>query len=180
MPSNYEEPFDESVHVSELVMRHAEKKAEEVKNRIGNREWRIENKILCTKYDVPCTFILGVDTVGYINGKVLEKAKDRTEARDMIRELQGNTHEVYSGIALVDLQTNKKSVQHEITKVTFNSMGDDEIEWYLDQNEWVDKSASYGIQGAMSRFVKKVEGDFFNIVGLPLSKLREMLVDFES
>lgn len=164
IPSIYDEAFDPDISVEELVMRHAENKAVEVRERLAVSGERLVD-----------TVVLGIDTVGYLDGRILEKPKDREEAFEMIKFLSGSTHQVFSGICVLDLTMNKKIVQHEVTEVTFANMTDDDINWYLDQGEWIDKSASYAIQGKGSKFVEKVNGDFFNVMGLPLCRFNKIL-----
>ncbi|KKP40181.1 MAG: Maf-like protein, septum formation protein [Candidatus Peregrinibacteria bacterium GW2011_GWF2_33_10] len=166
VPSNYEEIFDEKLLPHELVMKHAEGKAVDVYSSfLRKQESFLQDERI----------ILAIDTIGFCNGKVLEKPKDREHAKEMISMLSGTTHEVYSGLCLINLKLNKKNVQHEKTVITFEKMTEEEIEWYLDQNEWQDKAAAYAVQGKGALFVKKISGDFFNVVGLPICRLYQMI-----
>jgi septum formation protein len=159
IPSSYEEPFDENLSPEKLVMMHAENKALDVAQKYRDAT------------------VIGVDTIGFVNGKILEKPRDRAHAKEMIKLLSTYPNQVYSGIAVVNLDLNKKIVQSEKTDVFFGKMTDADIEWYLDQNEWVDKSAAYSIQEKGALFIEKIHGDFFNVVGLPLYRLRKILVE---
>ncbi len=176
MPSDYEELFHENLPPELLVMKHAEGKADYINEKLKMKNGK--SKTLNTIYKIQNTFILGIDTVGYCMGKILEKPVDRAHAQEMIKMLASEPHVVFSGMCVIDLKSNKKIVQYEKTEITFGEMKDSDIEWYLDQNEWQDKAAAYAIQGKGALFVKEIKGDFFNIVGLPLHRLNQMLKSF--
>ncbi len=118
--------------------------------------------------------IIGADTVVYKNG-ILGKPKDRKDAFNMIKYLQGREHEVYTGVALFSRGEDICKAGYERTIVKIKKMSDYEIEWYLDRNEYKDKAGAYGIQGAASIFIEYIHGCYFNVVGLPVSKLYDML-----
>ncbi len=125
------------------------------------------------------SFILGADTIVCADGKVLGKPKDRNEAFTMMRLLQGNIHEVYSGLALIHDRKEIIETVSRKTLVQFSSMSDEEIQSYLDQDEWKDKAGAYGIQGAAGLFIKGIEGDYYNVVGLPLNTLYQVLKKYQ-
>ena len=120
--------------------------------------------------------VLGADTVVVLDGYVLEKPADAEDARSMLRRLSGRTHTVYSGIALVHAVTDRVVSRHAITRVTFSNLTDDEIADYVRTGSPMDKAGSYGIQddrGAL--FVERIDGDYYNVVGLPLHTLYRTL-----
>jgi len=121
----------------------------------------------------PSSFIIGADTVVVLEGVVLGKPKDRTEAYSMLQSLSGKTHSVYTGVAIIAPDTEIQF--HVKTDVVFWELSDDEISAYIDTGEPFDKAGAYGIQGLGSVFVKEIYGDYFAVVGLPVSKtVREM------
>lgn len=125
------------------------------------------------------SFILGVDTIVCAQGKILGKPKDRDDAFTMMKLVQDNIHEVYSGLALIHENKGIIETVSRKTSVQFSPMSDEEIQTYLDKNEWNDKAGAYGIQGAAGVFVKGIEGDFYNVMGLPLNTLYNMLKKYQ-
>ena len=122
--------------------------------------------------------IIGADTQVIVNGKVLGKPIDKTDAVNMISILSGKTHKVITGIAIIDVDTGLKETWVETTMVTFRKLTLDEILSYIDSGEYEGKAGAYGIQGRAAAFVERIEGCYFNVVGLPLSKLMERLRRF--
>ena len=121
--------------------------------------------------------VIGADTVVVIDDKILGKPKDETEAYNMIKLLSGKTHYVITGFALINLSLNKKVVDCEISQVTFKKLSKDCIEDYIQTGESLDKAGAYGIQGYGGLLVENIQGDYFNIVGLPISKISDCLKD---
>lgn len=117
--------------------------------------------------------IIASDTVVYANNEILGKPKDRNDARRMLKMLSGSTHKVVSGVAVI--HKDKISYSSDSTEVTFRELSDSEIEAYLDTDEPYDKAGAYGIQDNASVFIRKINGDYFNVVGLPVYKLFELL-----
>lgn len=118
--------------------------------------------------------IIGADTVVALDGKILGKPKNDENAREMLKFLSGKAHSVFTGVTLIkgDI-TRSFSVE---TKVKFFDLTDEEIDEYIKTGEPADKAGAYGIQGYGSLLVEKIDGDYFNVVGLPVSKLaRELL-----
>ena len=124
---------------------------------------------------VPGDFVLGCDTEVFLDGQVFGKAHDEAHAEGYLRQLSGRTHQVYSGIALRDPQGERAAVA--VTDVTFRQLSDAEIAWYLATDEWQDRAGAYAIQGRGSALVERIEGDFWNVVGLPVPKLLELAPD---
>lgn len=127
----------------------------------------------------PDALVLGVDTVGAYKDHILEKPKNRKDAKRMLKMLQGTTHQVLSALCLIDTKSGRKQVAVEETHITFLPMSDHDIESYLDKKEYSDKAAAYAAQGVGSIFVQKMNGDYFNVVGLPLQRLNLMLKSFD-
>ncbi len=120
-------------------------------------------------------FVLGADTVVVIDDEILGKPVDPDEARRILRRLSGSTHRVITGVSLVQAPGRVESVKHETTLVTFRPLDDEEIESYVGSGEALDKAGAYGIQGLASKFVTRIEGCYFNVVGLPVALVYEML-----
>lgn len=117
--------------------------------------------------------IIASDTVVCANGRILGKPKDRENAYSMLSLLSGSTHSVVSGVAVA--YGGKTSVASEVTEVTFRNIPEREIYRYIDTGEPFDKAGAYGIQDIASVFVEKINGDYFNVVGLPVFRLFELL-----
>ena len=120
--------------------------------------------------------ILAADTVVELDGEILGKPRDEADAIAMLTRLRGQTHRVYSGICLQRGETIQSA--HEITRVTFGEFSDDFIAAYVATGEPLDKAGSYGAQGRGALLVSKIEGDYWNVVGLPLFRLSRMLREF--
>jgi septum formation protein len=123
--------------------------------------------------------ILGADTIVCLNGKTFGKPSDSTEAKQMLSALSGNTHTVYTGFTILETPSYSMHTSFEATEVTFRKMTDDEIEFYVTKVQPFDKAGAYGIQddfGAV--FIERINGDFYNVVGLPLCKVFIALQQF--
>jgi len=119
--------------------------------------------------------IIGADSVVVLQNRILGKPLDRNEAIEMLSFLSGNTHEVYTGYTILDIETENIIVDHDITKVIFRLLSIDEIERYVDVAEPFDKAGSYGIQDESAVFVERIEGCFYNVMGLPVTKIYSSL-----
>lgn len=137
-----------------------------------------ESKALAVAKRVKRGLVLGFDTVVYYDGEVLEKPRSLKEAFIMLKDLSGNTHTVYSGIAMVVVPEGRVIAKVATTKVTFRPLSNREIKSYIESGEPMDKAGAYGIQGAGGAFVEKVNGCFFNVVGLPVKHLMELLDNY--
>lgn len=122
--------------------------------------------------------VLGADTIVVLGGRILGKPADREDAVRMLFSLAGRQHRVYTGVALVDAASGKELVDHEVTSVWIRELTRRQIEAYADSGEPMDKAGSYAIQGLGSVLVERIEGCFFNVVGLPVPKLVRMLDEF--
>ena len=121
----------------------------------------------------PSAYILGADTTVEIDGHALEKPTDRADAERMLRALSGRTHHVHTGLAL--LSPHNQRTHLETTSVTFNSIDQTELRHYLDSGEPYDKAGAYGIQGYAARWIPRIDGDYFNVMGLPLAAAVRLL-----
>ncbi|MEI6509765.1 MAG: Maf family protein [bacterium] len=119
--------------------------------------------------------VLGSDTVVSLEGRILGKPHSEEEARTMLQELSGRTHQVWTGLALLDLEGDRRWLDHESTAVTFRSLAIEEIDDYIRSGEPLDKAGAYAIQGRAAFFIPRIEGCYFNVVGLPLFKLGILL-----
>ncbi|MBT2290504.1 septum formation inhibitor Maf [Paenibacillus albidus] len=144
---------------AEIVRGLALRKAEAVRAAAGERD----------------AVIVGSDTIVVLDDKVLGKPVDELDSKTMLAALQGRTHKVYTGVACIGLQDGRTSVDHRVTSVTMRAMNDVEIAAYIATGEPADKAGSYAIQGLGATLVDRIEGCYFNVVGLPLSLLGGML-----
>lgn len=123
----------------------------------------------------PGLLIIGADTVVYSGGKILGKPKDEKDAHDMLAELSGKTHEVMTGICVLRTADAKAVCERAVTKVTFRELSEETIRAYIATGEPFDKAGGYGIQGRGALLVSGIEGDYANVVGLPVSVLSHVL-----
>ena len=113
--------------------------------------------------------VIGADTTVLCEGRVLGKPKTKEEAKEMLRFLSGKVHEVYTGVAI--LTKEESDCFTSVTKVEFYELTDEEIDWYVSTGEPMDKAGAYGIQGFGCRLVKRIEGDYFTVMGLPVAEV---------
>jgi septum formation protein len=118
--------------------------------------------------------ILAADTTVVIDDHVLGQPTDDEDARRMLKLLKGRWHEVLTGVALLRAGQSKSVSDFERTRVKFAEMSDEEIDWYVSTGEPRGKAGAYGIQGRASIFIEEIQGDYFNIVGLPLRLVYEL------
>jgi septum formation protein len=124
-----------------------------------------------------CLFV-GADTIVVAGDEILGKPSSEDEARRMLRLLSGSVHEVHTGVAVVRRPGLMEGIIDETTRVTFAALSDEDIENYLATGEPFDKAGSYAIQGVAGRYITRIEGCYFNVVGLPLARLFSLLRDF--
>lgn len=161
-PQAVEEHFDPSHTPKDIVCSLALEKAQALAPGIANESPGV---------------IIGADTIVVLNGTILNKPTDPADAKRMLRLLSGNTHRVYTGIALV--HGDRSTMFAEETDVTFRTLSDEEIDAYVAGGSPLDKAGSYGIQddhGAV--FISRINGDYYNVVGLPLCRLYIELMAF--
>lgn len=127
--------------------------------------------------DHPEAIVIGADTLVVTRGARLGKPRDATDARAMLQRLQGRTHEVWTGVALV--RGREQRTAAEVTSVRFAKLTGAEIDAYVASGEPLDKAGAYAIQGLAAGFVRRIEGDYCNVVGLPLARLRLLLAELD-
>ena len=156
IPAVGEESFDCGLLPAEIVCALSHAKADEVSK-------------LCSFADV----IIAADTVVVFDGEIMGKPSDREDAFRMLSKLSGREHLVFTGVTV--MQGDKVFTEYERTAVRFRALTESEIYAYIETGEPMDKAGSYGAQGIGSVFVEGIEGDFFNVMGLPLCRLYKML-----
>lgn len=140
-------------------------------------------KIIKSKNDITerDIIVIGADTVVSKDGTIMGKPMSEADAYQMIMSIQGNTHQVYTGVCILiyNVETNELSekIFAECTDVTVFHMSDKEITEYLSVGDYTDKAGAYGIQGAFGLYVEKINGDYDNVVGLPVARLYQILKD---
>jgi septum formation protein len=149
VPSSIEESA--SGMPSQIVLRLAKEKARDVAG------------------SYPEALVIGADTIVVLSESVLGKPKDEEHAKSMLKMLSGRKHKVYTGVAIVF--NGSIYTDHCVTEVTFDSMTEEEIGEYIATGEPMDKAGAYGIQGFGAKFIHSIEGDYFNVMGLPLNML---------
>ena len=121
--------------------------------------------------------IIGADTVVAVKGQILGKPKDRADALRMLRLLQGTEHQVITGVTVILKETGKTVSFAEVTKVHMYPMTEEQMERYIDTGEPMDKAGAYGIQGKFAAYVSSIEGDYNNVVGLPIGRLYQEVLN---
>jgi septum formation protein len=153
----YEEQTPPAGDAVELVRRHAQGKARSLADEAGDRP------------------VVGVDTAVVLGGRIFGKPGDAAEAQEMLDQLSGRTHLVVSGLCLVTPAW--EAVEHEATRVTFRPLTARDLAGYLASGEWEGRAGAYAIQGRGAALVRRIEGDYLNVVGLPAALLVRLLAD---
>ena len=122
--------------------------------------------------EFPDRLVIGADTVVVIDGEILGQPGDDADARRMLRLLSGEWHDVLTGVAL--MRAAEVVVDNETTRVRFAEMSSGDIDWYIGTGEPRGKAGAYGIQGSAALFIKEIQGDYFNVVGLPVRLVFEL------
>lgn len=159
IPSDYEEKTAD-IEPHELVMLFAENKAKSVVNNIKGK-----------------ALVIGADTIVY-KDEIMGKPKTKDDAARMLRKLSGSTHSVITGISVIRTPAMSITTDYEETYVKFKDISEKEIDAYVNSGEVWDKAGAYAIQGLGSLLVQRIEGCYFNVVGLPIYKLSTMLKKF--
>ncbi|HAQ08598.1 MAG TPA: septum formation inhibitor Maf [Bacillus bacterium] len=149
--SDADESFGEDMSPAEVVMELASRKSRTVSAKL------------------PDSFIIGSDTVVVHDRTILGKPASGQEAFEILKKLSGNTHSVYTGVSIISPE--KEAIFYEKTDVTFWELSDEDIDTYIKSGEPFDKAGGYGIQGFGSMLVKQINGDYYTVVGLPVSRL---------
>jgi septum formation protein len=163
VPHGTKEKVEKKLSPSELVVRLASQKARAVYERLKKNGASQPGKKL----------ILGADTIVVLKGRVIGKPKDKKHAEAILRALSGSKHYVYTGIALIDLSSGKTCRGYEKTAVYFKNLDEHDIIALREKNH--DKAGAYAVQAEEDIYVRKIEGDYLNVVGFPLKKFRKML-----
>ena len=138
----------------------------------------LKAKDVASMNEAKSLIVIGADTVVAHNGKILGKPQSEQDAFDMIKGYQGDKHQVYTGVAILDYDEdgNERVVNHAVkTDVYVNAMTDEEVWNYIHSDNVMDKAGAYGIQSGFAIHIEKIEGDYFNVVGLPISYVYEEL-----
>ena len=138
----------------------------------------VAEKIIEDNKIVEKALVISSDTVVASDGEILGKPCDESDAKRMLRGLSGRAHSVFSGIAITEIEGGriiKTAAATEETKVYFSEMDKDDIEFYINAEQVYDKAGAYAIQGIASAFIEKIEGDYFNVVGLPVRRMFRLL-----
>ncbi|AMC92784.1 septum formation protein Maf [Erysipelothrix larvae] len=151
VPSNVEEILDGNLSIESQIESIAVQKARPI---LESNQDRV---------------VIGADTVVVLDGEILGKPKTAEKAVEMLRKLSGRTHEVITGVAL--LSSENEVIFHNKTFVTFYELSDEEITRYVNTKDPLDKAGAYSIQGQGGLFVSKIDGDFYSVVGLPISRI---------
>lgn len=157
----------------EVVMELSKQKAEEVAAMVSS--YAEEHKDITTPSDI---MVIGADTVVAYDGKILGKPVDEADAKRMLTMLAGNTHSVFTGVTLVLIDKSGRAgelVFYEKTDVKMHKMTEAEIDRYIATGEPMDKAGSYGIQGKCAIYIEKIDGDYNNVVGLPITRIYQEL-----
>lgn len=117
----------------------------------------------------PDSLVIGADTIVVLDDEIIGKPVDEKDSKAMLKKLSGRTHTVITGVSLVWRERNIEDTFHEKTKVTFQKLSDEQIQYYVDNYHPLDKAGSYGIQDWFAVCVKKIDGCFYNVMGMPLS-----------
>lgn len=163
LPADVDESQRHGEYATNFVRRLAEEKA------------RAAARLVAAKSHDGSAIIVAADTVLELEGEVLGKPSSAENARAMLRRLSGRTHEVLTGLAVLPVSGFRFRVVVESTRVTFTPLSDSEIEAYIQSGEPFDKAGAYAIQGRGGRFITRIEGCYFNVMGLPLARLYAIL-----
>lgn len=171
-PAKGEEIITKTVP-EEVVMELSKQKAEEIAALVSS--FGENHKEITTPSDI---LVIGADTVVAYDGKILGKPVDEADAKRMLTMLSGNTHSVFTGVTLVLIDKSGRAgelVFYEKTDVKMHPMSEVEIDRYIATGEPMDKAGSYGIQGKCAIYIEKIDGDYNNVVGLPISRIYQEL-----
>jgi septum formation protein len=159
--------IDESLRAGESPTRYVERLARE--------------KAEAAARHFPCQLVLGADTVVVIDGQVLGKPRDLEDARRMLRKLSDRWHEVLTGVALVRSgdERPQASVAYESTRVRFGPTSEEEINWHVQHGQPLDKAGAYAVQGHAALFIREIQGDYWNVVGLPVQLVYRLARELE-
>lgn len=156
IPSNIEEHSDKT-DPKEYVMDLSRQKAEAIEK------------------DLKEGVILSADSIIYIDEKKLEKPKTKEQAKIMLQSLSGRVNYAVTGVTIIDLYQNKKVTFNEVTEVYFDELSDEEIDWYIENEQYIFERCGYSIAGKSAIYIPKINGDYYNILGMPISRVYKEL-----
>ena len=161
VPSKIKEEINQKIKQNEIPANLSKAKAEKISHKYPDR------------------IIIGADTVVVFNKKIFGKPKDKNESKKMIKVLSGNCHEVITGVTIMNKKLGIVKTFSETTKVFVQKIPTKQIEFYVNNYNTLDKAGSYGIQEWFSVWIKKINGCYYNVMGLPVSKLYRYLIETE-
>jgi len=156
IPSNIEEHSDK-IDPKEYVMDLSRQKAEAIAK------------------DLKEGVILSADSIIYIDDKKLEKPKTKEQAKIMLQNLSGRVNYAVTGVTIIDLYQNKKITLNEVTEVYFDELTEEEIDWYIENEQYIFERCGYSIAGKSAIYIPKINGDYYNILGMPISRVYKEL-----
>lgn len=136
-------------------------------------------KALAVAEENETELVIGADTVVCLDGHIMGKPQNEEDAKEMLRKLSGKTHEVCTGVALIQKSKGIDQTFVETTYVTMKTLSEEEIDDYVSTKEPMDKAGSYGIQGKGALYISHINGDYYNVMGLPVHKLYEVLKQYK-
>ena len=151
---------------------------EEHSNKVEPEEYVMDlskQKALAVAKGLEEGVILSADSIIYIDGKKLEKPKSKEQAKSMLKNLSGRVNYAVTGVTIVDLYQNKTTTFNEVTEVYFDELTDEEIEWYIDNEQYIFERCGYSIAGKSAIYIPKINGDYYNILGMPISRVYKEL-----
>lgn len=160
IPSDYEEDMTLDMPPEELAKHLSLGKAKDIANKLDEG------------------LVIGADTFVTFQERVIGKPKDIEEAKETLRNYSGTHHSVFTGITVIDVSDNRIVSDYAETKVYFRELSDEEIDIYVESDNVLDKAGSYAYQDRASAFIVKIEGDYYTMVGLPISTLDKILKQF--
>jgi septum formation protein len=161
-PSHIDEAMTNDEHPADVVQRLALAKLE---------------AFLSKDMILGCKWALAADTVVHYMGCNIGKPLSRDEAEQTLKQLNGQTHQVYTGMTLFSRHTGKRYTCFDVTNVTFQVFSNEDLQWYLDSGEWQDAAGAYKIQGRGQSLIQSIQGSLSNVMGLPMHKLYRLLRD---
>ena len=159
--SNINEEINQKIEQNEIAMNISKAKAEKISQKYPNN------------------IIIGADTIVVYNEKIFGKPKDKNESKKMLKALSGNCHKVITGVTIMNKKLGVLKTFSETTKVFVKKIPRNQIEFYVNNYNTLDKAGSYGIQEWFSVWIKKINGCYYNVMGLPVSKLHKHLAEIE-
>ena len=159
VPSQINEDFSINLSPTDFVEHYAQEKAKDVAK------------------SYPDKWVIGADTIVVLGSHILGKPKDGNDSFHMLKQLSGNTHQVITGVSIQNINQDISNSFHELTNVTFNSLSDNVINYYIETYKPFDKAGSYGIQDWFSVCVNRIDGCFYNVMGFPLSSFYSHFID---